>query len=61
MKRVVILLLVLVLTVIAFFASAQGSNEIVTDRPDQTESPVLVPAGGFQVETGFFLSTIKQG
>ena len=27
--------------------------EIVTDRPDQTEAPVLVPRGGLQVETGF--------
>ena len=27
--------------------------EIVTDRPDQTEAPVLVPKGGLQVETGF--------
>ena len=26
---------------------------IVTDRPDQTESPSLVPRGGLQVETGF--------
>jgi hypothetical protein len=27
--------------------------EIVTDRPDQTEAPSLVPKGGLQVETGF--------
>lgn len=27
--------------------------EIVTDRPDQTEAPVLVPRGGLQIETGF--------
>jgi len=36
------------------FAKAQnGKPEIVTDRPDQTEAPVLVPRGGLQVETGF--------
>jgi hypothetical protein len=27
--------------------------EIVTDRPDQTEAPSLVPKGGLQIETGF--------
>jgi len=29
--------------------------ELVTDRPDQTEAPVLVPKGGLQIETGFVL------
>ena len=37
---------------IATIGSAQKS-EIVTDRPDQTEAPSLVPAGGLQIETGF--------
>jgi hypothetical protein len=32
---------------------AQERPEIVTDRPDQTEAPSLVPRGGLQVETGF--------
>lgn len=59
MKRIIFLLIVLLIVVTAFIATAQGSNEIVTDRPDQTESPVLVPRGGFQVETGFFLNTTK--
>lgn len=27
--------------------------DIVTDRPDQTEAPSLVPTGGLQIETGF--------
>lgn len=27
--------------------------ELITDRPDQTESAMLVPRGGLQVETGF--------
>ena len=27
--------------------------DIVTDRPTQSESPVIVPAGFFQIETGF--------
>lgn len=36
---------------------AQEKEEIVTDRPDQTESPSLVPTGGLQVETGFIYET----
>jgi hypothetical protein len=38
-------------------AFAQEKPEIVTDRPDQTEAPVLVPKGGLQVETGFVYET----
>jgi hypothetical protein len=30
-----------------------GKPEIVTDRPDQTEAPVLIPRGSLQIETGF--------
>ena len=33
--------------------SAQNTEPIQTDRPDQTETPSLVPKGMFQVETGF--------
>lgn len=29
-----------------------SAQEIVTDRPDQTESAMVVPSGAFQVETG---------
>ena len=39
----------------AFFialASAQAQTEIVTDRPDLTESPITVPQGSVQVEGG---------
>lgn len=47
---------VLFMFVIAFNASAQTEKpELVTDRPDQTEAPSLVPKGGLQVETGFVL------
>ena len=34
--------------------------EIVTDRPDQTEAPVLVPRGGLQVETGFIFEKDRE-
>jgi hypothetical protein len=32
---------------------AQNSEPIQTDRPDQTETPAIVPIGMFQVENGF--------
>lgn len=32
---------------------AQSLSPIQTDRPDQTETPAIVPIGMFQVETGF--------
>jgi hypothetical protein len=45
---------VIVLILLSFTAGAQVKKEaIVTDRPDQTESPSLVPKGGLQVEIGF--------
>jgi hypothetical protein len=49
MKRII---LISVLIVIVRLAFAQ-KQELVTDRPDQTEAPVLVPQGGVQIETGF--------
>jgi hypothetical protein len=33
-------------------------NPIATDRPDQTESPVLVPQGWFQIEMGTFTERV---
>jgi hypothetical protein len=38
--------------VVASPVAAQKSD-IITDRPDQTEAPALVPSGGLQIETGF--------
>jgi hypothetical protein len=39
----------------SFFGTSGQINkaDLVTDRPDQTESPVLIPVGALQVETGF--------
>lgn len=31
-----------------------GTEELSTDRPDQTESPSLLRKGNFQIESGFF-------
>lgn len=33
--------------------TAQSNEPIQADRPDQTETPAIVPKGMFQVETGF--------
>jgi len=52
MKKNVILLVILFVMTYAVSAQTQ-KPEIVTDRPDQTEAPSLVPTGGLQVETGF--------
>jgi hypothetical protein len=35
------------------FAKAQEKEPIETDRPDQTETPAIVPKGMFQMENGF--------
>lgn len=58
MKKIIILLAILI---VVKLAKAQTEKpEIVTDRPDQTEAPVLVPKGGLQVETGFILEKDKE-
>src|SRR6187402_162399 len=59
MKRIVVLLLILAAVKIA---QAQTEKpDLVTDRPDQTEAPVLVPKGGLQVETGFIYEKDRVG
>jgi hypothetical protein len=55
-------LFIVILFVMTYAASAQTEKpEIVTDRPDQTEAPSLVPAGGLQVETGVILEKDHDG
>ncbi|HEY9045996.1 MAG TPA: transporter [Ohtaekwangia sp.] len=51
----------LLLFLAALWANAQTEKpELVTDRPDQTEAPVLVPKGALQVETGFIYEHDKE-
>lgn len=55
---------VLIFTLIASsaFSFAQKANEIeplITDRPDQTESPNAMPKGFLQVETGAYYESFK--
>jgi hypothetical protein len=49
MKKSILILSILLIQ----FSHAQNKEPIETDRPDQTETPTLVPTGMFQVETGF--------
>jgi hypothetical protein len=53
MKRTTLLFIFFTTTVTV--TVGQEKPAIVTDRPDQTESPALVPQGGLHVETGFIL------
>jgi hypothetical protein len=41
--------------------NASPKPDLVTDRPDQTESSAVVPPGYFQVETGWILSRHQEG
>lgn len=56
--------------VIGFFSLSMAAQiplqekdigSIITDRPDQTESPSVVPIGFLQIETGAFIETVKNG
>jgi hypothetical protein len=49
------LILFTIFVTLAQMAHAQDDAGLVTDRPDQTESPMLVPRKALQVETGFIL------
>ncbi|MCH8321343.1 MAG: transporter [Acidobacteria bacterium] len=57
------LLFSVVFTLVPCFAQEKVSPtpELVTDRPDQTESSVVVPPGYVQVETGWSLSRNQEG
>jgi hypothetical protein len=46
------------LMVPVFFISVEGSaqvTEISTDRPDQSNTPLVIPTGALQIETGFIV------
>ena len=40
---------------IAAFVNHEGSAQIITDRPDQTESSSTVEKGALQIESGFLV------
>lgn len=47
------LILLLLSFLFSFLLHAQSKHPLVTDRPDQTESSVVVPLNTFQIESGF--------
>lgn len=58
-------LLVAALFVTTFSLSAQDDNNtslgaLITDRPDATESPTVIPKGYLQVETGSFFESFDK-
>src|SRR3954464_12943232 len=53
-SRNLILSATLILCIINTVVFSQEAD-IVTDRPDQSNTPLLVPKGALQVETGFMM------
>lgn len=56
-----ILVTLVVFTSICWSQETETTPEMITDRPDATESPNTVPAGYFQVETGSFYESFEDG
>jgi hypothetical protein len=52
-KTVLIYVLLIMILLSSPIIAQQDIQSIVTDRPDQTESPLVVPLDYFQIETGF--------
>lgn len=48
------------LMILFLFIPFIHSQELITDRPDQTESAVTVPVNSLQVETGFLYEGFKE-
>jgi hypothetical protein len=48
------------LFLLSVFISQLSAQELVTDRPDQTESAVTVPLNSLQIETGFVYESLKE-
>ncbi len=62
LHRVVLLLALLLFSALGYAQEEQSElGPLVTDRPDATESPAVVPKGFLQVETGFAFETLEEG
>ncbi|MEP2936662.1 MAG: transporter [Gilvibacter sp.] len=61
MIRFLLALILFASTSIAFGQDNQDLGDLITDRPDATESPNTMPAGFFQLETGAFYSEEETG
>lgn len=49
-------ILIMTAAILVLFSGTLIAGDMVTDRPDQTESPVTMPKGSLQIETGFEFS-----
>lgn len=54
------LLLVLITSTLTAQVAEMPSSDLVTDRPDATEAPTVVPKGSLQVETGAFTTSFEE-
>ncbi len=61
MKRIRFLIFGLFISFSLFAQQEEEVSDLVTDRPDQTESAAIVPKGHFQMETGFVLQGDENG
>ncbi|AWH73529.1 transporter [Dokdonia sp. Dokd-P16] len=62
MKQIFTLTTVLLFSMCTQLAAQKTETQIglVTDRPDATESPTVVPKGSLQVETGAYTTTFEE-
>lgn len=56
----VLLVAALIVSLMPVAGRSEEPPELVTDRPDQTESAEVVPPGTFQIETGWTLTGARQ-
>ncbi len=59
MRRKTILIILLIAGVISILKAQNESAELITDRPDQTESSSVVPLHVLQIETGYIQENSK--
>lgn len=53
------ILILFLFSAVRLWGQVEVIPDLVTDRPDQTESAVTVPLGALQIESGFVLETDK--
>jgi len=61
LKKIKLLVLGIFISFFVFAQQEESIRDLVTDRPDQTESAAIVPKGHFQIETGFVYRGDKSG
>lgn len=59
MSRLGSALLFLTMSPVIMAQEVEVETEMITDRPDATESPNVVPVNSIQIETGFFYESFK--